>query len=77
VYTKDGLVCTGACLLGKRKGGDPGTQVARLQELLHRLVLRAPSAAPDPPPEELPRILGVSLPPVHLFYECPINLMDA
>jgi hypothetical protein len=54
-----------------------GTQVARLWELLHRLVPRAPSAAPDPPLEFLPRTLGVSLPPVHLLHECTINLMDA
>jgi hypothetical protein len=57
-------------------GDGPGTQVARLQKLLRRLVPRTPSAAPDPP-EVLPRTLGVSLPPVHLLHECTINLMDA
>jgi hypothetical protein len=41
------------------------------------LVLLAPPAAPDPPPEEFPRILGVSLPLVHLLLECTVNLMDA
>jgi hypothetical protein len=53
MYTKDGLVCTRACLSGKKEGGDPGTQVACLRELLRRLVLWAPSAAPDPPPKVL------------------------
>jgi hypothetical protein len=31
---------------------------------------RATPAAPAPPPEVLPRILGVSPPPEHLFHEC-------
>jgi hypothetical protein len=57
-------------------GDGPGTQVARLQELLHRLVPCTPSAAPNPP-EVLPQTLGVSLPLVHLLHECTINLMDA
>jgi hypothetical protein len=77
VYTKDGLACTGACLLGKKKGDGPGTQVARLWELLRWLVPRAPSTAPDPPLEVLPRILGVLVPPVHLLHKCTINFMDA
>jgi hypothetical protein len=77
MYTKDGLACTEACLSGKRKGDGPGTQVARLRELLRRLVPQAPSAAPDPPPELLSRTIGVSLPPVHLLHECTINLMNA
>jgi hypothetical protein len=60
-----------------RTGDDLGTQADRLRELLRRLDPRAPSAAPDPPPESLPRTRGVSLPPVHLLHECTINLMDA
>jgi hypothetical protein len=70
VYTKVGSACTGACLLERKKDGGPGTQVARLRELLRRLVLWAPSATPDPPSEVLPRILGVSPPPEHLLHEC-------
>jgi hypothetical protein len=51
IYIKIESACTGACLSRKRKGGGPGNQVARLRELLRRLVPRAPSAALDPPPE--------------------------
>jgi hypothetical protein len=77
VYTKDGLACTKACLLGKKKGDGPGTQAARQRRFLRWLALRVLPAAPDPPSEELPRIPGVSLLPVHLLHECTINLMDA
>jgi hypothetical protein len=77
VYPKDGLACTGACLSGMKKGDGPDTQVAHIWELLHQLVPRAPSAAPDPPLEELPRIPRVSPPPEHLLHECTMNLMDA
>jgi hypothetical protein len=66
-----------ACLLGRKKGGGPDTQVARLWELLRLLALRSPPATPAPPPEVLPRILGVSPPPKHLLHECTMNLMDA
>jgi hypothetical protein len=77
VYTKDGLACTGACLSGKKKGSDPGTQVTLQRHFLRWLVLLAPLAALEPPLEVLPRIPGVSLPLVHLLHECTINLMDA
>jgi hypothetical protein len=70
MYTKVGSACTDACLLKRKNGGGLGTQVALLRELLHRLALWAPSVAPDPPPEVLPRILGVSPPPEHLLHEC-------
>jgi hypothetical protein len=60
-----------------RTGDDLGTQVDRLRELLRQLDPRAPSAAPGPPLETLPRTRGVSLPPVHLLHECAINLMGA
>jgi hypothetical protein len=77
VYTKDELACTGACLSRKKKGGDSDTQVTLQRRFLRWLVLLAPPAALDPPPEELPRIPGVSLHPVHILHECTINLMDA
>jgi hypothetical protein len=64
-----------ACLLGTGKGDGPDTPVAHEWRFLRSLPLRVLPAAPEPPPESLPRTLGVSLPSVHLLHECIINLM--
>jgi hypothetical protein len=47
------------------RGGDQGTQVARLRELLRRLAPRAPPAAPAPTPDVLPQTPEASPPPAH------------
>jgi hypothetical protein len=60
-----------------RTDDDPSIQVDRLRELLRRLGPQTPSAAPDPPPELIPRTRGASLPLEHLLHGCTINLMDA
>jgi hypothetical protein len=72
-----GSACTGACLLGKRKDGGPGTQVARQRCFLRWLALRVLPAAPDPPLEVLPRFPRVSPSLEHYCMNAQMNLMDA
>jgi hypothetical protein len=64
MYTKVGSACIGACLSKRMKGDGQGTQVALLWEL------RAPPAAPAPPPDVLPRTPEVSPPPAYLLHGC-------
>ena len=59
------LICSGACLLGKRMGGDQGTQATPPRRLLHWLP--EPRA---PPPSSLPQTPEASLPPAHLLHVC-------
>jgi hypothetical protein len=70
MYTKVRLACTRAWLSERMKGDGQDTQVALLREHLCRLALRAPPAAPAPPPNVLTRTLEVSPPPAHLLYGC-------
>ena len=59
------LICSGACLLGKRMGGGQGTRATPPLRLLRRL--------PEPrvpPPGSLPRTPGASLPLAHLLHVC-------
>jgi hypothetical protein len=66
-HTKFRSTCTGACLSERTKDDGPDTQVALLRELLRRLDLWAPSAAPTPP-EVLPQTPEASPPPTHLLH---------
>ena len=59
------LICSGACLLGKRMGGGQGTRATPPRRLLRRF-----PALQSPPPGWLPRTPAASLPLAHLLHEC-------
>ena len=59
------LICSGACLSGKRMGGGQGTRATPPRWLLRRLP--EPLA---PPPGSLPQTLEASLPLAHLLHVC-------
>ena len=59
------LICSGACLSGKRMVGGQGTRAIPPRRLLRRFP--TPRA---PPPGWLPQTPATSLPSAHLLHEC-------